>query len=174
MNRYALLTSLTIIAACGSDPLSTSADDPVLEGAFEAMSTWVEMVTGGGTNDLGSYTEWISVSVSRNGLGELTGMYEYANRGLQDWRYHGEPDCLAISADGTRVVTGGPITLSQGPDAPPLGTRVGFFIEDNGAGQGVDRAGAVLAGGASCEFGLIIFDLVQKGVTSGNYTIARR
>jgi hypothetical protein len=146
----------------------------IVEPAFASTQAWVEQVTGGGENDLGFYTEWTALSVRRDGTGALSGMYEYANEGLQNWRYHGEPDCLAISADGTKAVVIGPVTLSQGPDAPPLGTRVAFAIADNGSGDGVDRAGTLFAGNLSCADALAIFAVFPQGINYGNYTIAQR
>lgn len=100
----------------------------------------------------------------------MSGNYEYANIGFQNWRYHGEPDCLALSADGTRAALIGPVTLSQG-DSPALSTRVGFIIDDGGKGKDVDRARAFFAGNLSCQNAL---GLGSGRPTSGNYTISRR
>jgi hypothetical protein len=97
-------------------------------------------------------------------------MYEYANVGLQGWRYRGVPDCIFISGSGRRAVVVGPVTHSQGPDAPALGTRVAFVIDDRGDGGGEDGAIAALAGNLSCP----IFLLLSGEMTAGNYSIQRR
>ena len=132
------------LGACGDAPTEPVTIEPVF--AQANGGPWVEMVNGGGTNDGGSFTEWISLSVRKNASGAVSGNMEYANLGFQDWRYHLEPDCLAVSADGSRAVAIGARTLSQGPDAPPLGTRVAFLIHDNGSGENVDRARTFFAG----------------------------
>jgi hypothetical protein len=135
---------------------------------------WVEMVTGGGknVNETSGATEWISLSVTKDADGNVSGKYEYGNTPpLQGWRYHGSADCLAISPDGTRAVVIGPVTLSQGPDSPDLGTRVGFIVDDNGNGKNLDSARAFFAGSNSCE---LYLNSTPAQSTSGNYSIKTR
>lgn len=161
-----------LLAACGETPT-----DPVtLEPSFAKVGAgaWTEMVTGGGTNDGGLFTEWISLSVRKNAAGDVSGQIEYANIGFQGWRYHLAPECLALSPDGTQAVVIGARTLSQGPDAPPEGTRVAFLIQDNGNGDNTDRARSFFAGAASCEAFLGLLPLAGSVVTSGNYSVSRR
>lgn len=102
----------------------------------------VEQVTGGGVTISerwsGTVLQWTSLSVHRDSAGVVSGMIEYANLGIQDWRYQLEPECLHISEDGTRAVIIGAVVLSEGPEAPPLGTRVIFFVKDFGNGGGSD------------------------------------
>lgn len=142
-------------------------------GAAQAQgndNNWVAMVNGGGKNVNGSITEWITLRVTKNAAGEVSGMYEYANEGLQNWRYKGTPDCLAISVDGARAVAIGPVTNPQGPEAPKLGTRVAFLIEgDNETGG----ARAYFSGTITCEQMLQRWRADLPAV-KGNYTIRRR
>ena len=136
---------------------------------------WVERVAGGGKNvNEGEEepAEWISVNVTKDADGNVSGKYEYGNTPpLQGWRYHGSADCLAISPDGTKAVVIGPITLTQGPDSPDLGTRIGFVIQDNGNGKNLDTGFAFFAGSSDCAVHL---DSTGARTTSGNYQIARR
>lgn len=135
---------------------------------------WVEMVTGGGKNlnEISGATEWISINVTKDADGNVSGKYEYGNTPpLQGWRYHGSADCLAISPDGNRAVVIGPVTLTQGPDSPELGTRVGFVVDDNGNGKKLDSARAFFAGSNPCE---IYLNSAPGQSTSGNYSIKTR
>ena len=133
------------------------------------------MVTGGGKNvneGESQPTEWISLHVTKDAEGNVSGKYEYGNtHPLQDWRYHGSADCLAISPDGTKAVVIGPVTLTQRPDSYPLGTRIGFVIQDNGNGNNLNTGYAIVPGNRGCEEYL---NHSGARTTSGNYSIKTR
>lgn len=168
-----------LLAACAESPVTPSELNVNSNGASLAAADgggWAAMVTGGGRNHNANpdIIEWISLSVRKNASGEVSGMYEYANVGYQDWRYRGEPDCLAISADGKTAVVIGPVTNTQSRETTPLplGTRVGFMVTDNGTGQNDDSGFAFFAGFSSCEAVLGSPPGLQPN--SGNYRVAQR
>lgn len=134
---------------------------------------WAEKVSGGGKNvGEDGITEWVSLHATKDADGNVSGMFEYANTGIQDWRYHGSAECLAVSPDGSQAVVIGSVTLTQGPDSPALGTLVAFFINDNGNGNNQDSAVTFFAGGLNCDD--LINNVPNGRPTSGNYNIAVR
>lgn len=168
-----------LLVACADAPVTPStvrvhSDAPALASA--SGGAWTVMVTGGGRNHNANpaIIEWISLNVKIDVEGGVSGTYEYANVGYQDWRYHGEPDCLALSADGRTAVVIGPVTNAQSRETTPLplGTRVGFRITDNGTGRTDDTGVAFFAGTLSCETALNISVGLQPNV--GNYRVERR
>jgi len=168
------LAALTLIAACGESPAAPNAADSQAPRFVTGGkgNGWVQMVTGGGTNTLGGpVTEWISLSVRKDADGNVSGNYEYANEGFQNWRYHGVPDCMAVSADGLRAVVIGPMTRSQ-TSTLEVGTRVGFYIVDNGTGANDDAAVAFFAGDATCA--QVLTQSRATRPNSGNYNISTR
>lgn len=156
-----------------SDDEASTLNHETIGVELASSSQWVEKVSGGGKNvGEDGVTEWLSVHATKDADGNVSGIYEYANTGIQDWRYHGSAECLAVSPDGRRAVVIGPVTLTQGPDAPAIGTLVGFYINDNGNGNKQDSAVAFFAGGLNCD--VLIDNVVDGRPTSGNYQIAVR
>lgn len=155
---------------------TSSLNHEAISAEMAKSGQWAEKVSGGGKNVAANgIIEWLSVNATTDTEGNVSGKFEYGNTiPNQEWRYHGSIECLAISADGSRAVAIGPVTLTQGPDSPGLGQLVAFYINDNGNGKKLDTATTFFSSSLNCEQRLNAVNQPVGKETSGNYTIATR
>lgn len=97
--------------------------------------------------------------------GSVNGQFNLTNEGSENFSAHGEVLCLRV--DGNRAWVGHRITRSSNPDLE--GTEGGFFVQDDGEGNGSDDQLSLSWVGGEPGFAQAVCDGVtgiQFGATS--------